>query len=113
MLILFDYVIIMYAISGFMLHSWVHAARPDIRCIIQVRAPAVLTICSLKSGLLPITKEAAILGDVSTHFLVAGLYCNFRIHISTYNLYSLIVMLISRCARRRRQGEVATLSGST
>ncbi|XP_077289248.1 adducin 1-like protein hts isoform X2 [Arctopsyche grandis] len=58
--------------SGFMLHSWVHAARPDIRCIIQVRAPAVLAIGALRSGLLPLTREAALLGDVPAHQLAAG-----------------------------------------
>lgn len=55
-----------------MLHSWVHAARPDIRCIIQVRAPAVLAIGALRSGLLPLTREAALLGDVPAHQLAAG-----------------------------------------
>lgn len=57
-----------------MLHSWVHAARPDIRCIVQVRAPAVLAVGALVCGLLPLSKEAALLGDVATHHLVAGLH---------------------------------------
>jgi ribulose-5-phosphate 4-epimerase/fuculose-1-phosphate aldolase len=31
-------------VAGFMLHSAIHAARPDIRCIIHIRTPSVLAV---------------------------------------------------------------------
>lgn len=51
----------------FTVHSVIHAARPDIRCIIGVSHSAVVAISSLKSGLLPLTKDAAVLGEIATH----------------------------------------------
>ncbi|XP_017105940.1 protein hu-li tai shao isoform X4 [Drosophila bipectinata] len=53
--------------SHFVLHSVVHAARPDIRCAIYIGASPVVAISSLKSGLLPLTKDACVLGEVTTH----------------------------------------------
>lgn len=34
-------------VAGFMLHSAIHAARPDIKCIIHVHTPAVLAVSYL------------------------------------------------------------------
>nr|CAD7451958.1 unnamed protein product [Timema tahoe] len=59
-------------VSSFMLHSAIHAARPDIKCIIHVHTPSVLAVCkafitivsSLKSGLLPLCQEAIVIGEV-------------------------------------------------
>lgn len=31
-------------VAGFMLHSSIHAARPDIRCIIHIHTPSVLAV---------------------------------------------------------------------
>jgi adducin len=31
-------------VAGFMLHSAIHAARPDIKCIIHIRTPSVLAV---------------------------------------------------------------------
>ena len=50
-----------------MLHSVVHAARPDIRCAIYIVCSPVVAISSLKSGLLPLTKDACVLGELSTY----------------------------------------------
>lgn len=49
----------------FTIHSVIHAARPDIRCIIGVSHMAVVAVSSLKNGLLPLTNDAAVLGEIS------------------------------------------------
>ncbi|CRK98553.1 CLUMA_CG011903, isoform B [Clunio marinus] len=54
-------------ISQFIIHSVIHAARPDIRCIIGVSHSAVVAVSSLKTGLIPLTKDAAVLGEIATH----------------------------------------------
>ncbi|XP_021961097.1 protein hu-li tai shao isoform X3 [Folsomia candida] len=54
-------------IAGFTLHSAIHAHRPDLKCIIHLHLPTVIAISSLKCGLLPLSQEAAIVGDVSYH----------------------------------------------
>jgi adducin len=54
-------------IAGFTLHSAIHASRPDIKCIVHLHLPSVVAISCLKCGLLPISQEAAILGDISYH----------------------------------------------
>lgn len=36
-------------VAGFMLHSSIHAARPDIKCIIHIHTPSVLAV-SISSG---------------------------------------------------------------
>ncbi|XP_037032848.1 protein hu-li tai shao isoform X3 [Bradysia coprophila] len=51
----------------YMLHSAVHAARPDIRCAIYVGCNSVVAVSSLKAGLLPLTHDAAVLGEVASH----------------------------------------------
>ncbi|XP_066586227.1 uncharacterized protein hts isoform X2 [Prorops nasuta] len=54
-------------VAGFQLHSTIHAARPDIKCIIHLTTPSVTAISSLKCGLLPIGQESIVIGEVSTH----------------------------------------------
>ncbi|XP_034140846.1 protein hu-li tai shao isoform X4 [Drosophila guanche] len=53
--------------SHFVLHSVVHAARPDIRCAIYIGCSPVVAISSLKTGLLPLTRDACVLGEITTH----------------------------------------------
>lgn len=65
----------------FIVHSVIHAARPDIRCIIGVGHSAVVAISSLKSGLLPLTKDAAVLGEIATHNFSGG---EFRQNFSRF-----------------------------
>ncbi|XP_037945818.1 protein hu-li tai shao [Teleopsis dalmanni] len=59
--------------SLFILHSAVHAARPDIRCAIYVGCSAVVAISSLKTGVLPITRDACLLGEITTHHYTGSL----------------------------------------
>ncbi|XP_014300103.1 uncharacterized protein LOC103579393 isoform X3 [Microplitis demolitor] len=54
-------------VAEFQLHSTIHAARPDIKCIIHITTPTVTAVSSLKTGLLPIGPESIVIGDVSTH----------------------------------------------
>jgi len=54
-------------VAGFTLHSAIHAARPDIRCIIHLHHPAVVAVSAMKQGLLPLCQESLVIGDVSYH----------------------------------------------
>lgn len=60
-------------VSQYTLHSAVHAARPDIRCAIYVGCNPVVAISSLKVGLLPLTKDAVVLGEISVHSYTGSL----------------------------------------
>ncbi|CAB3375981.1 Hypothetical predicted protein [Cloeon dipterum] len=60
-------------VSGFLLHSAIHAARPDIKCVIHVHTPAVLAVSCLKCGLLPLCQESVVIGEVSQHPYIGGL----------------------------------------
>lgn len=58
----------------FVLHSIIHAARPDIRCAIYIGCSPVVAISSLKAGLLPLTRDACVLGEVTTFQYTGSLY---------------------------------------
>lgn len=60
--------------SHFLLHSAVHAARPDIRCIIYVGYSSVVAVSALKCGLLPLTRDAVVLGEIASHTYTGGIY---------------------------------------
>jgi adducin len=53
--------------AAYSLHSSIHIARPDIRCIIHIHSPSVVAVSSLKYGLLPVSKESCVVGKVSYH----------------------------------------------
>jgi len=53
--------------AGFMLHSAIHATRPDIKCIIHLHTPNLVAVSTMKCGLLPLCQEACLIGDVSYH----------------------------------------------
>ena len=44
--------------AGYVIHSAVHAARPDVDCVIHVHTWASMAVSSLECGLLPITQTA-------------------------------------------------------
>ncbi|XP_043939012.1 beta-adducin isoform X2 [Protopterus annectens] len=56
--------------AGFSLHSAIYAARPDVRCIIHLHTPATAAVSTMKCGLLSISHEALLLGDVA--------YCDYN-----------------------------------
>ena len=44
--------------AGFTIHSAVHAARPDLKCLIHTHSTAAMAVSAQKQGLLPITQTA-------------------------------------------------------
>ena len=55
-----DYASLDYGINraGYVIHSAVHAARPDLACVIHTHAFASMAVSALECGLLPITQTA-------------------------------------------------------
>jgi len=53
--------------AGFMLHSAIHAARPDIKCVVHLHTPNIVAISTMKCGLMPLCQESCLIGDVSYH----------------------------------------------
>uniref|UniRef100_A0A8C9Z170 Adducin 3 (gamma) a n=1 Tax=Sander lucioperca TaxID=283035 RepID=A0A8C9Z170_SANLU len=51
--------------QGFSPHAAIYSMRPDIRCIIHVHTPATAAVSSMKCGILPISQESLILGDIA------------------------------------------------
>ncbi|XP_048361131.1 gamma-adducin isoform X2 [Sphaerodactylus townsendi] len=51
--------------TGFSPHAAIYSMRPDVRCVIHVHTPATAAVSSMKCGILPISQEALILGDVA------------------------------------------------
>lgn len=50
-----------------------HAARPDIRCAIYIGCNPVVAVSSLKLGLLSLTNDSAVLGEVASHTYTGAL----------------------------------------
>jgi len=44
--------------AGYTIHSAVHAARPDAKCVLHTHTPAGIAVSTLKCGLLPLHQEA-------------------------------------------------------
>jgi ribulose-5-phosphate 4-epimerase/fuculose-1-phosphate aldolase len=44
--------------AGYVIHSAVHAARPDVACVIHTHSWASMAVSSLECGLLPLTQTA-------------------------------------------------------
>jgi len=53
--------------AGFLLHSAIHQARPDIKCIVHLHTPNIVAVSTMKCGLLPLSQESCLIGDVSFH----------------------------------------------
>ncbi len=53
--------------AGFVLHSAVHAARPEIGCVIHTHSVAGMAVASMKCGLLPLTQTAMRFARVAYH----------------------------------------------
>ncbi|KAM7171061.1 gamma-adducin isoform 2-T17 [Macrochelys suwanniensis] len=51
--------------AGFSPHAAIYSTRPDVRCVIHIHTPATAAVSSMKCGILPISQEALILGDVA------------------------------------------------
>lgn len=46
--------------AGFVIHSAVHAARPDVTCVLHVHTVAGIAVASQRDGLLPLSQQATI-----------------------------------------------------
>jgi len=46
--------------AGFVIHSAVHAARPDAHCVLHTHTVAGVAVSAQKSGLLPISQQASV-----------------------------------------------------
>jgi ribulose-5-phosphate 4-epimerase/fuculose-1-phosphate aldolase len=44
--------------AGFVIHSAVHAARPDAKCVVHTHTVAGMAVASLKEGLLPLNQKS-------------------------------------------------------
>lgn len=53
--------------GGFTIHSAVHAARPDVHCVIHTHTRAGMAVSALKCGLLPISQTAMRFSDIAYH----------------------------------------------
>lgn len=53
--------------TAFALHSAIHLARPDIKAIVYLQHAPCVAVSSLRSGLLVLSAEAALLGEISYH----------------------------------------------
>ncbi|KAI4458187.1 adducin [Holotrichia oblita] len=73
-------------ITAFSLHAAIHSSRPDIKCIIQVHTPSVVAISALKCGLLPLSEESVVIGDISTHSHMGGVLSTEEIEKIARNL---------------------------
>merc|ERR1712038_504641 len=54
-------------VAGFMLHAAIHSARPDLKCVVHVHTPNIIAVSSMKCGLLHLSQESCLIGDVSYH----------------------------------------------
>jgi ribulose-5-phosphate 4-epimerase/fuculose-1-phosphate aldolase len=46
--------------AGFVIHSAIHAARPDVACVLHLHTPAGVAVSAQRDGLLPISQQATI-----------------------------------------------------
>jgi ribulose-5-phosphate 4-epimerase/fuculose-1-phosphate aldolase len=44
--------------AGFVIHSAVHAARPDVQCVLHCHTRAGMAVSAIKDGLMPLTQHA-------------------------------------------------------
>lgn len=50
---------------GFIIHSAIHMARPDLKAVIHLHYPPVAAASACKYGLLPVCQEQALLGEIA------------------------------------------------
>ena len=53
--------------AGFVIHSCIHRARPDVGCVIHTHTPAGMAVSALECGLLPLTQTSMFFGKVAMH----------------------------------------------
>lgn len=53
--------------AGFVIHGAIHAARPDLACVMHTHTPAGMGVSAQASGLLPISQHAAMFHNALTY----------------------------------------------
>ena len=53
--------------AGFVIHSAVHRARPDVACVIHTHTPSGMAVSAMKCGLVPLTQSAMFFSGVGYH----------------------------------------------
>ncbi len=53
--------------AGYVIHSAIHGARPDVGCVLHTHTNAGMAVSSLKCGLLPLTQTAMRWGKIAYH----------------------------------------------
>lgn len=46
--------------AGFVIHSAIHAARPDVVCVLHTHTPAGVAVSAKRGGLLPVSQQATV-----------------------------------------------------
>ncbi|XP_010874924.1 beta-adducin isoform X4 [Esox lucius] len=52
-------------LDSFSLHSAIYSTRPDVRCLLHLHTPATAAVSAMKYGLLPLSHEALLVGEVA------------------------------------------------
>ncbi|XP_041757278.1 beta-adducin isoform X3 [Coregonus clupeaformis] len=52
-------------LGSFSLHSAIYSTRPDVRCLVHLHTPATAAVSAMKCGLLPLSHEALLVGEVA------------------------------------------------
>lgn len=54
--------------AGFVIHSTIHEARPDVQCVVHAHTRAGVAVSAQRGGLLPISQQASlVLGSLAYH----------------------------------------------
>ena len=53
--------------AGFVIHSAIHRARPDVACVIHTHTPAGMAVSAMDCGLLPLTQNSMFFSSVGSH----------------------------------------------
>src|SRR2546425_5453006 len=56
-----------FNLAGFVIHGAIHAAKPDIHCVIHTHSLAGMAVASLKKGVLPMTQTAMRFSRIAYH----------------------------------------------
>uniref|UniRef100_A0A8C0T3K2 Adducin 3 n=1 Tax=Canis lupus familiaris TaxID=9615 RepID=A0A8C0T3K2_CANLF len=51
--------------TGFSPHAAIYSTRPDVKCVIHIHTLATAAVSSMKCGILPISQESLILGEIA------------------------------------------------
>lgn len=59
--------------AGYLIHSTIHAARPDIECVMHTHTAAGVAVSAQEAGLLPISQQALVIGKLVAYHDYEGI----------------------------------------